>query len=172
MKIILNIIKIQVLVYKLLGWYMYLNSEIMYNNNIILTRNFFIRRQTNHFPVDSGGRGCLNKFEQVPVVVTWRSPAPPLWTEWDRHDWKHYLPKTSLASGNIYNRTAFVRSSTCSKVFWHKYMLIREMKVNMNVPQLLWVIYIVADGLRSKPDGYIVLCRIWSHCSDPHSLFL
>ena len=47
--------------------------------------------------VGKGVRGrCLqvDKFEQVQAVVTW---GPHLWT--DTHDWKHYLPATSLADG-------------------------------------------------------------------------
>ena len=33
------------------------------------------------------------------VVVTWE-PPPPVNRMTDRHDWKHYLPATSLAGGN------------------------------------------------------------------------
>ena len=37
-------------------------------------------------------------------------------------------------------------------------------------------IYIAGDGLGYRPDGYIVVCRTCSHCtdvdSDPYSLFL
>ena len=45
----------------------------------------------------AAGRGCTVKSNASWVMVT-SGPPPLLWT--DRHEWKHYLLKTSLAGGN------------------------------------------------------------------------
>ena len=44
------------------------------------------------------GRPCTVRSNASWVMVTWRPPSPPLWTDrqTDRHEWKHYLPTTSL----------------------------------------------------------------------------
>ena len=43
------------------------------------------------------GESCTVRSHAPWIMVTW-GPPPPQWT--DRHDWKHYLPATSLAGDN------------------------------------------------------------------------
>ena len=52
----------------------------------------------------------------------WSHGDPPLWT--DRHDWKHYLPATSLAGGNMSNakQNEMKKMTVLQSVHWYQLM--------------------------------------------------